>query len=86
MGVKTVRLEPADEKRLERIRRRTGWTASDVLKRGMQLLDESLAKQSTSSAYEIYSGLDLGPGGYALGPSDKVRETVRQAISRRRKA
>jgi hypothetical protein len=85
MGVRTVRLEPADEKRLERIRRKTGWTASDVLKRGMQLLDESIAKQPTSSAYDLYASLDLGPGGYALGPSDKVRETVRQAISRRHK-
>lgn len=86
MALRTVRLEPADEKRLERIRRKTGWTTSDALKRGVLLLDESLSKQPTSGAYEIYASLDLGPGGYALGPSDKVRETVRKAVSRRHKA
>ncbi len=85
MGMRTVRLESADEKRLERIRRKTGWTASDALKRGVRLLDESLSQQATSNAYEIYASLDLGPGGYALGQSDKVRETVREAILRRHK-
>ena len=85
MGLRTVRLAKADEERLERIRRKAGWTASDVLRRGVRLLDESLCPQTATNAYEIYASLDLRPGGCALGSSDRVRETVRQAILRRHK-
>lgn len=85
MGVRSVRLGCADERRLERIQRKTGWTASEVLKRGMRLLDQRLSVQPASSAYETYANLDLGPGGYALGRSDQVRETVRATMSKRRK-
>lgn len=86
MGVRTVRMEAEDEKRLARILRRTGWTASDVLKRGVQLLDETLAKTPTNKAFEVYSGLDLGPGGYASGPASESREAARRAILRKHKA
>ena len=85
MGVRSVRLGPADERRLERIQRKTGWTASEVLKHGMRLLDQMLSRKPASSAYETYASLDLGPGGYALGRSDQVRETVRGTMSKRRK-
>jgi len=83
MGMKTVRMEPEDEKLLERLRRRTGLTTSDILKRGMRLLDESLATQPTKSAYEIYCKLDIGPGGYAIGPSTETSKSVREAILRK---
>ena len=84
MGMKTVRMEPEDEKLLERLRRRTGLTTSDVLKRGMRLLDESLAKQPPKKTpYEIYRELDLGEGGYAIAPASESRKAVREAILRK---
>ncbi len=84
MGMKTVRLEPEEEKLLERLRRRTGLTTSDILKRGMKLLDESLAKQPPKkTAWEIYSELDIGPGGDAIAPATETRKAVREAILRK---
>jgi hypothetical protein len=67
MGTRTIRMEPEDEKLLDRIRRQTGWTTSDALSRGLRALERELAENIASSAYAIYEGLDLGPGGYAAG-------------------
>lgn len=83
MGTKTVRMEPEDEKLLERIRQRTGWTASDTLKRGLRALERDLAREPAGGAFEIYAGLDLGPGGYAAGPASRSRETARDVIRRK---
>lgn len=83
VSTKTVRMEPEDEKVLERILRRTGWTASDALKRGLRSLEREVAKQPTTSAFDIYAGLDLGPGGYAAGPASKSRETAKRVIRRK---
>lgn len=85
MSTKSVRMEPEDEKLLDRIRRRTGWTASDALKRGLRLLARDISEKSPSSAFEIYSDLDLGPGGYAAGPASQSRETARKVIRRKHK-
>jgi hypothetical protein len=85
MATKTLRMDPEDEARLERIRRKTGWTVSDVLKEGVRLLEETLAKAPTNAAFEIYSQLDLGSGGYASGPASRSREAARDAILRKHK-
>lgn len=83
MGTKTVRMEPEDEELLERLRKRTGLTTSDVLKRGLRLLDESLAKQPAKTPYEIYCELDIGPGDDSIPPASDSRNAVRQAILRK---
>jgi len=85
MGTRTVRMEPEDEKLLERIRRQTGWTTSDALKRGLRSLERDLAADAVPTAHAIYMSLDLGPGGYAAGPASQTRETARQVIARRHK-
>ena len=85
MATKTLRMDSEDEARLERIQRRTGWTVSDVLKEGVRLLEESLARAPTNAAFEIYSRLDLGPGGYAGGGASNSREAAREAILRKHK-
>lgn len=85
MATRTVRMEPEDEKRLERIQRKTGWTASDALKEGVRLLDQSLTNAPTNVAYDIYAELDLGEGGHARGPASRSRETAREAIARKHK-
>ena len=81
MSIKTVRLEPEDEKRLERIRRRTRWAVSDVLRRGLRALERDISSEPARNAFEIYAGLDLGPGGYAAGPASQSRETARRVIA-----
>jgi hypothetical protein len=83
MGTKTVRMEPDDERVLARIRRQTGWTASAALKQGLRALERDLLQREAPSAYDIYKSLDLGPGGYAAGPSAKSREVARRVIRRK---
>lgn len=85
MATKSLRMDPEDEARLERIQRKTGWTVSDVLKEGVRLLEETLAMAPAHAAYDVYSRLDLGPGGYAVGPASKSRDAAREAILRKRK-
>ncbi|MFO1186281.1 MAG: hypothetical protein U1E87_01770 [Alphaproteobacteria bacterium] len=83
MGVRTVRMEPEDEKLLTSIRRRTGWTASDALRRGLRLLDLDLSRGSPGLAHSIYLSFDLGSGGYAAGPSDQSSKVAREVIKRK---
>lgn len=85
MATRTLRMDAEDEARLERIQRKTGWTVSDVLKEGVRLLEETLAKAPTTEAYEVYSRLELGPGGYSSAPASKSREAARAAILRKHK-
>jgi hypothetical protein len=85
VATKTLRMDSEDEARLERIQRRTGWTVSDVLKEGVRLLEGSLARAPTNAAFEVYSRLDLGPGGYARGGASRSREAAREAILRKHK-
>jgi len=40
-------------------------------------------KKEGRTAYEIYKGLDLGPGGYAIAPSTETRRGVREALRRK---
>jgi hypothetical protein len=51
----------------------------------VRLLEETLAKAPTTEAYEVYSRLELGPGGYSSGPASKSREAARAAILRKHK-
>lgn len=85
MGVRTVRMEPEQEKLLERIQRRTGWTASDAIRRGLVLLDEQLKAKPKKTAWEIYSELVLDPNGGAEGLSTETSAAARRAILRKHK-
>lgn len=78
-------MEPEDEKRLERIRRRTGWATSDALRRGLRALERDISSEATSRAFDIYASLNLGPGGYAAGPASQSRETARRVIAQKAK-
>jgi hypothetical protein len=67
--------------------KRTGWSATEALKRGVALLDEQLdADLPAQTAFDLYAALDLGPGGYAAGPASASRETVHQVSAAKRKA
>lgn len=83
MGTRTVRLDDDTEASLEEIRRRTGLSISEVLKRGIESFKKELAEHASPTPFEIYAELDLGPGGYSLGPSTKVRETLRDLLRKK---
>ncbi len=84
MSTRTVRLDPEAEKSLEEIRRATGLSISESLKQGLAALQREVrANGATNAAWAVYSGLDLGPGGYAVAPSDAGGAAIRAAIEKR---
>lgn len=83
MSTKTVRMNDEDERLLERVKRLSGLSASDALKRGLRLLDEQLQAQPSTHAADIYHTLNLGPGGDACGPARESRRAAAAAIRKR---
>lgn len=82
MSTRTVRLDSEAENALEEIRAATGLSISQSLKRGLTLLQQEIRDESRGEPWEVYERLDLGPGGYAIAPSDAGRAAVRAAIER----
>ncbi len=80
---RSVRLDNEAERALAEIQRRTGDTISEAFKRGLQAAERELHATLAARPYAVYEKLDLGPGGYARGPSDKVRETVREILRKK---
>ncbi len=83
MGIRTVRLDEEAEQALQDIQAANDMPISTALKRGLRALRDEVVHNSARSAYDIYSELDLGPGGYAKGPSTKTRAVAKQAIRER---
>ena len=83
MATRTVRLDDEAEAALQQIRDATGLPISEALKRGLQTLKERVEQESERTPYDIYKQLDLGPRGYAVGPSTETRRTVITAIRKK---
>lgn len=83
MATRTVRLDPEAESVLQDVRRTTGLPISGVLKEGLRALQERLARDRERIPFDIFSQLDLGPGGYAIAPSTETRAGVRRALERK---
>lgn len=83
MGTRTVRLDDETEQTLDEIRATTGLSVSAALKRGIMVLREEIAKEASTTPYDVYATLDLGPGGYAAGPAKRAKHTVRETIRRK---
>jgi hypothetical protein len=83
MGVRTVRLDDETEKVLKHVTKKTGWSVSTALKRGILSLRGETDRGSRQSAFEIYRRLDLGPGGYAIAPSTETRRGMQIALRRK---
>ncbi len=83
MGTRTVRLDPEAEEALEEIRRTSGLSISDALKRGLETLRGEIRASGDNHAWDAYSSLNLGPGGYALVPSDASPAAVRATIAKK---
>ena len=78
-----MRLDEEAERALRDIQAATGMPISAALKRGLRVVRDEVVRQSRQTAYDIYSQLDLGPGGYAKGPSTDTRAAARKAIAAR---
>ena len=83
MATRTVRFDEETEKVLSEVRAATGLPISEVLKRGLRALQTQLKQVPERTPYEVYSELDLGPGGYAIASSSSTREGVRLALKRK---
>lgn len=85
MATRTVRLDEEAEKVLDEVRAATGLPISEAFKAGLRSLQSQLRNgEPTRSAYDIYRGLDLGRGGYAIGPSTDTRTAVRNLLKKKR--
>jgi hypothetical protein len=83
MGIRTVRLDDETEKALAQVTKKTGWSVSAALKRGLLVLRDKVGRQSQQSAFDIYRRLDLGPGGYAPAPSTEIQRCMQIALRRK---
>jgi hypothetical protein len=81
MGVRTVRLDEPAERILAAVRKRTGLTISDVLKRGLHAYAAASLDDAAATPYEVYRRLDLGPGGYATAAARDAKAAVAEAIA-----
>jgi hypothetical protein len=81
MGTRTVRLDDESERLLGEVRRLTGASVSDALKRGLVALrDSARADAPERSPFEIYEGIDLGPGGYARARARRAKAAVAKLL------
>ena len=85
MATRTVRLDEEAEKVLDEVRAATGLPISEAFKAGLRSLQNQLKNgEPARSSYDIYRELDLGPGGYAIGPSTDSRAAVRNLLKKKR--
>ena len=85
MGTRTVRLDEEAEKTLAKLRKVTGLSISEVLKRGLSAYEEQAMQQTLRNPFAIYRELDLGKGGYAIAPARRAKSAVKEAIRRKHK-
>jgi hypothetical protein len=83
MAARTVRLDDDAEKTLARLRKLTGLSISEVLKRGLFAYEQLASGEGHARPYDIYAKLDLGEGGWSLAPAVEARRAVRDAIRRK---
>ena len=80
MSVRTVFLDDDDEATLAYLRKRTGLSVSDVVKRGLESYAEIVRDEVAAKPFEVYRRLDLGPGGYALAAASDAKSAMVEAL------
>jgi hypothetical protein len=83
MGTRTVRLDEDAERALARLRRLTGLSISEVLKRGLAAYEQAALREPPVRPYDVYARLDLGRGGWAVAPAREAKRAVRDVIRRK---
>jgi len=85
VGTRTVRLDDEAEKTLAKLKKFTGLSISEVLKRGLSAYEEQAMQQAARNPFAIYRELDLGEGGYAIEPARHAKSAIKEAIGRKHK-
>lgn len=83
MATKTIRLDDETEQILQEIINTTGLSISEAFKKGLFVLYREIDQHPNRTPYNVYRGLDLGQGGYAIGSSTQKRLGVRKAIQKK---
>jgi hypothetical protein len=83
MSTRSVRLDDAAERVLARLRRLTGLSISDLLRRGLAAYEQVTRNARSMRPYEIYARLELKSGGWAAASARKAKHGVHAAISSR---
>ena len=77
---RSVRLDAEAEAALDEIRRATGASISDALKRGLLVVREALRQESIETPYDVYQSIEIGAGGYTRVPASRAKDGVRDLI------
>ena len=83
MSIRTVRLDDDAEATLAALRKQTGLSISDVLKRGLESYAKAVREEVAETPFDIYRRLDLGPGGYAVAPARDAKAAVVETLRRK---
>jgi len=84
MATRTVRLDEESKRAPAGVRRATGTSVSGALKRGLVAARDALRDESSVTPFDVYRGIDLGPGGYARAPARQAKRAVRALLRRKR--
>lgn len=68
---------------MARLRKLTGLSISEVLKRGLMAYEIATLEEGSIRPYDVYRTLDLGAGGYAAAPASKAKSAVAEVIERK---
>lgn len=82
--IRTVRLDAEAERALKEVRRSTGLSISEVLKKGIFAVQHGAGPELKRRPYEIYAGLELGRGGHARAPARNAKQAIRSLIAKKR--
>jgi len=79
MAIRTVRPDERTERTLQKLRRDTGLTISEVLKRGLEA--DAAQGATAQTPYDVYRDIALGDGGWALAPARDAKRWLRDAMN-----
>jgi len=84
MATRTVRLDADTEQLLQKVRRKTGLSVSEVLKRGVRAYSEHAIREP-ETAYEVFRRIHdpAATGGWSVAPARDAKKAVREVIARK---
>lgn len=80
---RSVRLDREAERALAEIRRATGASISEALKRGLLAAERELRGGTFVRPWDIYKTLDIGSGDDAVPPANPLKRRVYEIIKRK---
>lgn len=83
VSTRTVRLDDEAEATLAKLRKATGLTISELLKRGLAAYEKSTPPAPRRRAYDVWKSLDLGEGDPNIPPAANAKEAVKEIIRKK---